>query len=107
MLDLEALGQGQPGYDNAPDRPLAFATLAQLYATFARNRLPMDEFAKLVSGAQTVTAAKLQEVGRSRLHPEDATIVIVGDVHRAVRAWPPTGRPRRVPSEAWYPPTKV
>ena len=64
------------------------AGLAQLYATFARNRLPMDEFAKLVSGAQTVTAAKLQEVGRSRLHPEDATIVIVGDVQKLLPKLP-------------------
>lgn len=64
------------------------AGLAQLYATFARNRLPSDEFAKLIAGAQTVTPAKLQEVGRSRLHPEDATIVIVGDVQKLLPKLP-------------------
>ncbi len=62
--------------------------LSQLYATFGRNRLPTDEFARLIAGAQTVSSAKIQEVGRGRLRPEEATIVIVGDVQKLLPKLP-------------------
>ena len=64
------------------------AGLSQLYAGFARNRLPADEFARLLAGAQTATPARLQEVSKSRLHPEEATIVIVGDVKKLLPKLP-------------------
>lgn len=64
------------------------AGLSQLYAGFARNRLPADEFARLLAGAQTATPARLQEVSKSRLHPEEATIVIVGDVQKLLPKLP-------------------
>jgi len=64
------------------------AGLAQLYAGFARNRLPADEFARLLAGAQTTTPSKLQEVSRNRLHPDEATIVIVGDTAKLLPKLP-------------------
>lgn len=62
--------------------------LSQLYAGFARNRLPTDEFARLLQGAQLATPAKLQEVSRARLRPDEATIVIVGDVAKLMPKLP-------------------
>lgn len=64
------------------------AGLAQLYATFARNRLPSDEFAKLLAGAQNATPTRLQEVSKNRLKPDEATIVIVGDVQKMLPKLP-------------------
>ncbi len=64
------------------------AGLAQLYATFARNRLPSDEFARLLAGAQSATPARLKEVSQSRLRPDEATIVIVGDVQKLLPKLP-------------------
>jgi predicted Zn-dependent peptidase len=56
--------------------------LAQLFATFSRNRLPPDEWTRMVGAAQTVTTAKLLEATRQRLRPAEATIVIVGDAEK-------------------------
>lgn len=64
------------------------AGLAQLYAQFARNRLPSDEFARLLAGAQSATPARLKEVSQSRLRPDEATIVIVGDVQKLLPKLP-------------------
>lgn len=58
------------------------AGLAQLFATFSRNRLPPDEWTRMVGAAQTVTTAKLLEATRLRLRPAEATIVIVGDAEK-------------------------
>lgn len=58
------------------------ATLAQFFASSARNRLPPDEFARLLVQLQGVNATKLQQVTAARLQTQNATIVVVGDAEK-------------------------
>ena len=60
------------------------AGLAQLYAGLVRYGLPLDELARQGREAQATTAAQLQRVMRAQVRPEEATVVVVGDVKKMV-----------------------
>lgn len=58
------------------------AGLAQLYANIARYGLPLDELLRQGKSAQAVTPESLQQVVQAQVRPQEATIVIVGDVKK-------------------------
>jgi zinc protease len=58
------------------------AGLAQLYAGFVRYGLPLDELLRQGKAAQATTAAQLQRVMRAQVRPEEATVVVVGDLKK-------------------------
>jgi predicted Zn-dependent peptidase len=67
--------------------------IARAVAQIATHGLPDDTFDRFVPSIETITAEDVQEAAQAFIRPEDATIVVVGDVERSRETLAEIGRP--------------
>jgi predicted Zn-dependent peptidase len=67
--------------------------IARGVAQIATHGLPDDTFDRFVPAIETITGEDVQEAARAFIRPEDATIVVVGDVERSRATLAEIGRP--------------